>query len=55
MKILLVLLEVPALKAVPANSAEQSVHFWLVSGQSAMGDLSKNGPKTSRIGEGEAH
>lgn len=55
MKILLVLLEVPPLKAVPANSVEQSVHFWLLSGQSAVGNLSENGPETSRIGEGEAH
>lgn len=48
-KILLVLPEMLALKAVPAISEELSELFWLVSGQSALGIWSKNGPDASRI------
>lgn len=49
MKILLVLPEMLVLKAVPAISEELSELFWLVSGQSAVGNLSKNGLDASRI------
>lgn len=37
------------LKAVPAISEELSELFGLLSGQSAVGNLSKNGPHASRI------